>query len=79
VGDTVSVEMTDGRHRRFVVSRIEADELVSPRNERYRRSEMLVLKRRSFSGIKTGVLIAGAGAAALLVAIAAAYASLLTM
>jgi hypothetical protein len=72
-GDTVSVEMRDGRQARFEVSRIESDELVSVRNDRYRRSEIVVLKRRSFSGLKTGILVAGTSAGILFLVIAAAY------
>src|SRR4051794_23263610 len=46
-GDTVSVEMKDGRRERFRVDRIEGDALVSTRGMRYSRSDIVVLKRRA--------------------------------
>jgi hypothetical protein len=76
-GDRVSVEMRDGRREKFVVSRVEQDELVSTNNARYRRADIVVLKRHAFSPVKTAILAAGIAAGAIIVAVAAAVGSAL--
>ena len=76
-GDRVSVEMKDGRHEKFVVARVEGDELVSTDNARYRRTDIVVLKRHSFSPVKTAILAAGVITVAVLVMIGAAAGSAL--
>ena len=58
-GDVVSVRLKDGKRERFVVHRIEGDELVSAQGARYRSTDVLVLQRRSFSPVKTIGLAAG--------------------
>jgi hypothetical protein len=77
VGDTVSVQMKDGKRERFVVRSVEGDELVSARGVRYRSADISVLKRRSFSPAKTSALAAGTFVGYVLLAVAAAAASLL--
>jgi hypothetical protein len=59
-GDRVSVEMTDGRRDRFKVQSVEGDALISQTGQRYTRVEMLQLKRKRFSHVKTWSLV-GAG------------------
>jgi len=73
VGDTVSLEMNDGSRAQFVLARIEEDQLVSPKGERYRRTDIVALKRRAFSPIKTGILAAVAATIVLFIALGAAY------
>jgi hypothetical protein len=58
-GDTVTVEMRDGRRARFVVQQVDADAIVSKEGVRYGRSEIGRLQRRSFSGWKTAFLVGG--------------------
>jgi hypothetical protein len=77
VGDSVFVQMKDGRRERFVVRGVEGDELVSDRGVRYRSADISVLKRRSFSPGKTTALAAGTTVGVLFLAVAAAAASLL--
>ena len=77
-GDTVSLVMNDGRRARFVVASIEPDTLVSKNGERYARADMRELKQRHMSGVKTGLLIGGIVAGVVLVALGAAYASLVS-
>ena len=76
-GDRVFVEMRDGRREKFVVSGVEGDELVSTDNARYRRADIVVLKRHSFSPVKTTILVAGITLAVIIVAIGAAAGSAL--
>jgi hypothetical protein len=77
VGDAVSVQMKDGRRDRFVVRSVERDELVSASGVRYRSADISVLKRRSFSPGKTSALAVGTTVGYLLLAVAAAAASVL--
>jgi hypothetical protein len=58
-GDTVVVEMRDGRRARFVVQQTDADAIVSKDGVRYGHSEIARLQRRSFSGWKTAFLVGG--------------------
>jgi uncharacterized lipoprotein YajG len=58
-GDTVAVQMKDGRRDRFKVARIEGDVLVSSVGARYPRADLTELKQKHFSHAKTWVLIAG--------------------
>jgi hypothetical protein len=76
VGDTVEVETRDGRRERFVIEQIDRDTLVSPSGVRYRSSDIVRLKRRSFSGWKTLGLVGGIYAGAFLVVAALAVATL---
>lgn len=76
-GDTVSVQMKDGKRARFVVNRVEEDELVSAHGVRYRSTDVLVLNRRSFSPIKTISLTAGIYAGLMFLAWGAAPAMIL--
>ena len=77
VGDSVSVQMQDGRRERFVVQRVEGDELVSDHGVRYRSSDISILKRRSFSPGKTSALAAGTFVGFLFLSYAAAVGSLM--
>jgi uncharacterized lipoprotein YajG len=74
-GDTVSVVLKDGRKARFVVKEITDAALVSPDGTRYSRDEIVELKRRQFSGVKTGFLIGGIAGTAFFLLVAAAIAS----
>jgi hypothetical protein len=67
-GDTVSIRTTDGRASRFVVQQVEGNAIVAPDGVRYTSTEIVELKRRSFSGPKTAGLAAGIFAGIYLVA-----------
>jgi hypothetical protein len=56
-GDHVSVEMSDGRRDRFRVQSVEAGALIAEGGQRYTRAEMLQLKRKRFSHVKTWTLV----------------------
>jgi hypothetical protein len=59
-GDIVSVETRDGRHDRFTVEQIDGDVLVADTGARYALADIVRLQRRSFSPIRTALLIGGA-------------------
>ena len=75
-GDTVEVEIRDGRRERFVVQQIEGDTIVSPTGARYTVAEITRLQRRSFSGIRTALVGGGVFAGVFVVIAAAAAAAL---
>jgi hypothetical protein len=58
-GDRVDVEMKDGRRETFRVQAADGVALHSPSGQRYARSDMSRLRRRSFSHAKTWPLVAG--------------------
>ena len=58
-GDTVIVQTPDGERWRFVVQQIDGDTIVAPNGQRYPRSEVVRLQRKSFSTPKTVCLLAG--------------------
>ena len=68
--------MKDGRQERFVVRSVDGEELVSSSDVRYRATDIAVLKRRSFSPVKTTILAAGTIAGAVIIAIGAALGSM---
>ncbi len=70
-GDRVSVVLKDGRRDQFTVASNDGDTIVSTAGPRYASADIVELKRRSISGIKTGLLAAGIGVGAFF-AIAAA-------
>jgi hypothetical protein len=72
-GDTVAVLLTDGRRDIFQVASIDGDTIVSTAGPRYVRSDVVELKRRSISGIKTGFLAAGIGVGAFFALAAALF------
>ena len=74
-GDKVAVELRDGRTEAFVVQRVDQDTLVSTANHVYSRGEIVELKRRSISGSRTTLLVAGISVGAFLALVAAALAS----
>lgn len=59
-GDLVSVETRDGRHDRFTVQQIDGDVLVADTGARYALADVVRLRRRSFSPVRTALLIGGA-------------------
>jgi len=75
-GDTVVVEMRDGRRARFVVEQVDGDAVVSKDGVRYGRSEISRLQRQSFSGWKTALLVVGLSGAVIVVLAAIAVADL---
>ena len=58
-GDTVIVQTPDGERWRFIVQQIDGDTIIAPGGQRYPRSEVVRLQRKSFSTPKTACLIAG--------------------
>ena len=74
-GDTVALVLKDGRKARFVVKQIDGETLVASDGARYARPDIVELKRREFSGVKTGFLIGGIAATTFLFILAAAVAS----
>jgi hypothetical protein len=62
VGDTVAVQLSNGKEHRFVVAAIEGETLVARDGTRVRRSEILAAKLRSTSVIKTTFLVSGLAA-----------------
>ena len=68
-GDTVVVQTRDGLSTRFVVQRIDGETLVAADGRRYVRSDLLHVQRRTFSGLKTAVLIAGVGGGVLMLSV----------
>ncbi len=70
-GDTVSIRTRDGRTSRFVVQQVDGDVIVAPDGVRYTSTEIVELKRRSFSGPKTAGLAAGILGAVFVIAAAA--------
>jgi hypothetical protein len=66
-GDKILLHLKDGRRVQIVVQKIDGDALLSEEGGRYSRSEITQLQRRSFSGGKTALAVAGTVAAALLV------------
>ena len=70
-GDTVVVEMRDGRRARFVVQQVDGDTILSNDGVRYARADIAQLQRRSVSTWKTALLVAAAIFAALYVYLAA--------
>src|SRR5215203_3942409 len=75
-GDTVIVEMRDGRRARFVVEQVDGDAIVSKDGVRYGRSEISRLQRQSFSGWKTALLVVGLSGAVIVVLAAIAVSQL---
>lgn len=75
-GDTVVVRNRDGKTARFIVQQIEGDTIIAPGGERYRAADISELKRRSFSGVKTSVLVGGIFAGMYILWAAAAVAAL---
>lgn len=67
-GDTVVLLLHDGRSVQITVQRIEGGAIVSAEGVRYTAREIAQLQRRSFSGGKTALAIAGTVAGAYLVA-----------
>jgi hypothetical protein len=76
-GDTVVVFTWDDRRLRFVVRAIDGDALVTQEGVRFTRAEITQLKRQSFSGPKTALLVGGTVVVAFLYAAAAALGSIL--
>jgi len=74
-GDTVSVQTHDGRSMRFVVQRVDGENLVAADGTHFAPTDIARLQRRSFSAGKTGALAAGLIAAAFLALVAAVAAS----
>jgi hypothetical protein len=66
-GDTVMVEMPDGKRVRFVVEQIDGDTLVARGGRRFERKEIAHLWRYSFSKEKTASSIVIAGIVGLFV------------
>ena len=58
-GDTVEVQMRDGRHDKFQVASIDGDTLVSKAGGRYQRAEMVQLKHQRISQKRTWFLVGG--------------------
>jgi hypothetical protein len=75
-GDTVELRLTDGRTTRFVVRAIEEDAIIGAGGERVPLSEIVVVKKKSFNGPKTALLVGGI-LAGVYVVLSAAAASLL--
>lgn len=67
-GDTVILHLHDGRRLQITVQRIEDDALVSAEGVRYTTGEIAQVQRRSFSGGKTALAVAGTVAGAYVVA-----------
>jgi hypothetical protein len=59
-GDIVSVETRDGRRDRFTVQQIDGDVLVADTGARYPHADIVQLRRRTFSPVRTALLIGGA-------------------
>ena len=59
-GDVVRVETRDGRRARFTVQQVDGDLLVADTGARYRRDDVVRLQRRSFSALRTAVLVGAA-------------------
>jgi hypothetical protein len=58
-GDTVRVQTADGQTKRFIVQQIDGETIIGPEGQRYTRTEVVRLERKSFSGPKTACLTAG--------------------
>ena len=67
-GDTVVLHLHDGRRFQVTVQRIDGDAIVSAEGVRYTAGEIAQLQRRSFSGGKTALAVAGTVAGAYVVA-----------
>lgn len=74
-GDTVAVVLKDGRQDRFVVASVEGDSLISTAGPRYTRAEIVGIRRRSISALKTTLLVTGVAAGALFAIAAIAFAT----
>jgi hypothetical protein len=61
-GDDVRVTFRDGRRVRFEVQAVDDKGLVAKDGARYEADDILLVERRSFSGVKTAILV-GAGVA----------------
>jgi hypothetical protein len=59
-GDDVRVETRDGRRDRFTVQQIDGDVLVADTGARYALADIVQLQRRSFSPVRTALLVGGA-------------------
>lgn len=75
-GDEVRVTMRDGRQARFTVQRVEEAALIASDGARYENPDIVTLERRTFSGGRTALLVAGVVGGALFFAYAVAVASL---
>ena len=60
-GDHLWVEMRDGRRVQFRVQRADDQAIIAENGERYPRAEILTLKQRRFSHVKTWSLVGGVG------------------
>ena len=58
-GDTVIVETRDGRRHRFVVGQVDGEAVVAEGGARYERADIVRLQRRSFSAVRTALLLGG--------------------
>lgn len=58
-GDAVSLVLRDGRSLDIVVERIDGDALISAEGVPYRRSDITQMRHRSFSPLKTTLLVGG--------------------
>ncbi len=59
VGDVVNVHTSDGRQDEFKVARIPPVEIFGTDGQRYLESEITLLQRRTFRGVKTAALRVG--------------------
>jgi hypothetical protein len=75
-GDVVRITLRDGRRITVKVQTVDATGVVAVDRLRYEAADILTLERKSFSGPKTAILVAAGIAAFVLVAYAAAVASL---
>jgi len=57
-GETVILQTPDRERWQFVVQQIDGDTIVAPNGQRYPRSEIVKLQRKSFSTPKTVCLVA---------------------
>lgn len=68
-GDIVVVQTREGVSARFVVKKIDDEALIAADRRHYARSDLLRVQRKTLSGWKTAVLIAGVGAGAFIVGV----------
>ena len=57
-GDEVRVTLRDGRRVRFTVQAVDDRGIVATNRARYETTDILLMERKSFSGLKTGILVA---------------------
>ena len=63
-GDSVALQLRDGRKEKLKVQSLEGENLVATTGQRYSRGDIVELKRKSTSPLKTTLLIAGIAMAA---------------